>query len=63
MPRLMEVLEYMDETGEVMVRRLPERQETEIKWGAQLTVREGQIAVFYIDGKVADMLFKRIRTE
>jgi len=57
MPKLMEVLEYFDDTGEVMVARVPEGDECEIKWGAQLTVRESQNAIFFRDGK-AQMVFK-----
>jgi len=55
MPKLMEVLEFLDDTGQVMVRRLPETGDTEIKWGAQLTVRQSQTAVFFADGKVHDV--------
>ncbi|MBI4577860.1 MAG: SPFH domain-containing protein, partial [Planctomycetes bacterium] len=54
MPRLMEVLEFIDDTGQVMVKRLPEGQDLQIKWGAQLTVREGQSAVFFADGRAHD---------
>ena len=39
MPKLIEVLEFLDNTGEVMVKRIPDNGECEIKWGAQLTVR------------------------
>ncbi len=51
MARLMEVLEFLDDTGRTMVQRVPEGDECEIKWGAQLTVRESQAAVFFRDGK------------
>lgn len=51
MPKLMEVLEYLDNTGETLVARVPEDDSCEIKWGAQLTVRESQVAVFFRDGK------------
>lgn len=54
MPSLMEVIEFLDNTGKVMARRVPKAGETEIKWGAQLTVRENQIAVFMRDGKALD---------
>jgi len=47
----MEVLEYLDDTGKVMVARVPQDGECEIKWGAQLTVRESQNVVFFRDGK------------
>jgi len=55
MAKLMEVLEFLDNTGNVMVRRVPESGPTEIKWGAQLTVRESQEAVFFRDGKALDV--------
>ena len=56
MPKLMEVLEFFDNSGNVMVKRLPEPDiDTEIKWGAQLTVRESQKAIFLKDGKVFDV--------
>ena len=51
MPRLMEVLEYLDPDGSVMVARVPPDGQGEIKWGAQLTVRESQNAVFFRDGR------------
>ena len=51
MPRLMEVLEYLDPTGSVMVARVPPDGQGEIKWGAQLTVRESQNAAFFRDGR------------
>ena len=55
MPKLMEVIEYLDDSGQVMVFRIPAAGQTEIKWGAQLTVRESQVAVFFRDGKALDV--------
>lgn len=51
MPELMEVLEFFDNTGSIMIARVPESGACEIKWGAQLTVRESQNAVFFRDGQ------------
>ena len=51
----MEVIEYLDNTGEVLVKRMPDNGQLEIKWGAQLTVRESQDAVFFRDGKSLDV--------
>ena len=55
MPQLMDVIEYLDNSGRTMVCRVPEDGECEIKWGAQLTVRESQAAVFFRDGKALDV--------
>ncbi len=52
----LEVIEWFDETGEVMVHRIPETESGEIKMGAQLIVRETQAAVFFRDGKAYDLL-------
>jgi len=51
----MEVLEYLDNTGNVLVKRLPDNGKLEIKWGSQLTVRESQDAVFFRDGQALDL--------
>lgn len=55
MAKLMEVLEFLDDTGKTIVRRVPSDGPAEIKWGAQLTVRESQEAVFFRDGKALDV--------
>ncbi|HCY84026.1 MAG TPA: virion core protein (lumpy skin disease virus) [Desulfobacteraceae bacterium] len=47
----LEVLEWLDDTGETLVYRIPETGSAEIKYGAQLTVRESQAAVFFYNGK------------
>ncbi len=51
----MEVLEFLDNSGIVIVKRLPENGNLEIKWGSQLTVRESQDAVFFRDGQSLDI--------
>lgn len=51
----MEVLEFIDNSGIVLVKRLPENGQLEIKWGSQLTVRESQEAVFFRDGMALDV--------
>jgi membrane protease subunit (stomatin/prohibitin family) len=51
MPKLMEVIEFFDDKGDTMVVRIPSDDQAEIKWGAQLTVRESQSVVFFRDGK------------
>lgn len=50
----LENIEWFDETGQELVHRLPEKGSGEIKWGAQLTVRESQAAVFFYKGKACD---------
>jgi len=50
----LENLEWFDETGAELVHRLPEKGSGEIKFGAQLTVRESQAAVFFYKGKAVE---------
>ncbi len=52
----LEVLEWFDDSGKELVHRLPEQGSGEIKWGAQLTVRESQAAVFFYQGKAFDAI-------
>ncbi len=51
----MEVLEFLDNSGSVLVKRIPDNGNLEIKWGSQLTVRESQDAIFFRDGKALDV--------
>lgn len=50
----LENIEWFDETGKELVHRLPDSGSGEIKWGAQLTVRESQAAVLFYKGKACD---------
>lgn len=50
----LEVLEWFDETGQELLHRLPQSGSGEIKYGAQLTVRESQAAVMYYRGRARD---------
>ncbi len=50
----LENLEWFDESGKELVHRLPEKGSGEIKWGAQLTIRESQAGVFYYKGKAVE---------
>lgn len=56
-----QVIEWLDESGNTLVYRFPVHDQ-EIKMGAQLTVRENQVALFVNEGEVAD-LFKPGRYE
>jgi len=51
----MDVIEYVDDSGTVLVKRIPDSGHLEIIWGSQLTVRESQEAVFFRDGKALDV--------
>ena len=47
----LENIEWFDESGRELVHRIPENGSGEIKYGAQLTVRESQAGVFVYQGK------------
>jgi membrane protease subunit (stomatin/prohibitin family) len=51
----LENIEWFDESGTELVHRIPEEGSGEIKWGAQLTVRESQAAVFFYKGKAVEV--------
>jgi membrane protease subunit (stomatin/prohibitin family) len=50
----LEVIEWLDKTGEEIVHRIPENGSGEIKLGARLIVRDSQAAVFFYNGKATD---------
>jgi len=50
----LEVIEWFDNTGNDLIYRIPEQGSGEIKFGAQLIVRESQAAVFFYNGKAYD---------
>ena len=52
----LEIIEWFDETGKEIVHRIPEKGSGDIKYGAQLIVRESQSAVFFYNGKAYDAL-------
>jgi membrane protease subunit (stomatin/prohibitin family) len=51
---LVDIIEWMDDSRDTLVYRFP-RYNNEIKYGAKLTVREGQVACFVNEGKLADV--------
>jgi len=54
--QFIEVIEWTDNTTDTMVYRFPVENK-EIKMGAQLTVRESQLAVFVNEGVIADVFY------
>ena len=52
--QFIDVIHWVDDTRDTMVWRF-EREGHEIKYGAKLTVREGQAAVFIHEGQLADV--------
>jgi membrane protease subunit (stomatin/prohibitin family) len=54
MGQFVDVIQWLDDSPDTMVWRF-ERQGNEIKHGAKLTVREGQMAVFVNEGEIADV--------
>ncbi|MCS6904941.1 MAG: SPFH domain-containing protein [Bacteroidia bacterium] len=52
--QFIDVIEWVDETRDTLIWKFPD-QDREIKMGAQLTVRESQVAIFVNEGKMADV--------
>jgi len=55
MPRIIDVVEFVDETGNEIVRRIPERGSGDFRFGSNVIVRESQVAIFFRDGKALDV--------
>jgi len=53
--QFIDVIEWTDDSQDTMVWRYP-RKDKSIKYGAKLTVRESQMAVFVNEGEIADVL-------
>ena len=51
---LIDIIQWLDDSNNTLVYRF-ERHNNEIKYGAKLTVREGQMAVFINEGQLADV--------
>jgi membrane protease subunit (stomatin/prohibitin family) len=54
MQELVDIVEWLDDTNDTLAYRF-ERYQNEIKYGAKLVVREGQMAAFINEGKIADV--------
>jgi membrane protease subunit (stomatin/prohibitin family) len=53
---LLDFVEYLDPTGNVLAARVPPEGSGELRLGSQCVVREGQLAFFARDGRFLDML-------
>jgi membrane protease subunit (stomatin/prohibitin family) len=54
MNELVDIVEWLDDSNDTLAYRF-ERHQNEIKYGAKLVVREGQMAVFINEGQLADV--------
>lgn len=49
-----EIVEWLDPAGTEMIHRIPQQGSADIKMGAQLIVRDSQMAIFFHNGHAAD---------
>jgi membrane protease subunit (stomatin/prohibitin family) len=54
MARVFDIVEFVDESGAEMVRRIPNRGSGDFRIGSQVIVRDSQAAVFFRDGRALD---------
>ena len=54
--RIIDVVEFLDETGREIVHREPQGGPGDFRLGSQVIVRESQTAVFFRDGRALDVL-------
>ncbi len=53
---VLDVVEYLDPIGDVLAARVPEHGSGEFRLGSQCIVRDGQVALFCVDGRAMDSL-------
>ncbi len=58
----LEIIEWFDESGQEMVKRIPDQGSSDIKYGAQLTVRESQAATLFYKGRSGDVFGPGLHT-
>ena len=56
MARIIDVVQFLDETGTEIVHREPEGGPGDLRLGSQVIVRESQVAVFFREGRALDVL-------
>src|SRR5919202_1631760 len=56
MPRIIDVVEFLDDSGREIVHREPQGGPGDFRLGSQVIVRESQAAVFFRDGRALDVL-------
>ena len=56
-----DIIQWTDDSNDTLINRF-ERYENQIKYGARLTVREGQAAIFVSEGKIADVFYPGMYT-
>jgi membrane protease subunit (stomatin/prohibitin family) len=54
MPRLIDVVEFLDDSGREIVHREPQGGPGDFRLGSQVIVRQSQVAVFFRDGQALD---------